>query len=181
MRTQQTTTTHQHQYRIDAEAHSPNRIHRIAFTELKFEYLSHRISFIERSPNHIHRTKVQMSHAGCRGYIGRQEHPETQSNTRTYGTKRSSYVHAYIGKDGKRRRRVQRRKSEKRKPPRARREKILNYRKWPRRPCRNSMNCVTCRYVIRTSPGGADAHMRTHDGEIKVPTLVPSHRRVKHG
>ena len=72
-----------------------------------------------------------------------------------------------------------RRKSEKRKPPRARREKILNYRKWPRRPCRNSMNCVTCRYVIRTSPGGADAHMRTHDGEIEVPTLVPSHRRVK--
>ena len=77
-----------------------------------------------------------------------------------------------------------RRKSEKRKPPRARREKnskILNYRKWPRRPCRNSMNCVTCRYVIRTSPGGADAHMRTHAGEIEVPTLVPSHRRVKHG
>ena len=37
-----------------------------------------------------------MSHAGCRGYIGRQEHPETQSDTRTYGTKKSSYVHAYI-------------------------------------------------------------------------------------
>ena len=74
-----------------------------------------------------------------------------------------------------------RRKSEKRKPPRARREKILNYRKWPRRPCRNSMNCVTYRNVIRTSPGGAYAYMRTHDGEIEVPTLVPSHRRVKHG
>ena len=74
-----------------------------------------------------------------------------------------------------------RRKSEKRKPPRARREKILNYRKWPRRPCRNSMNCVTYRNVIRTSPGGAYAHMRTHDGEIEVPTLVPSHRRVKNG
>ena len=74
-----------------------------------------------------------------------------------------------------------RRKSEKRKPPRARRGKILNYRKWPRRPCRNSMNCVTYRNVIRTSPGGAYAHMRTHDGEIEVPTLVPSHRRVKHG
>ena len=43
------------------------------------------------------------------------------------------------------------------------------------------MNCVTCRYVIRTSPGGADAHMRTHDGEIEVPTLVPSHRHVKNG
>ena len=43
------------------------------------------------------------------------------------------------------------------------------------------MNCVTYRNVIRTSPGGADAHMRTHDGEIEVPTLVPSHRRVKHG
>ena len=74
-----------------------------------------------------------------------------------------------------------RRKSEKRKPPRARREKILNYRKWPRRPYRNSMNCVTYRNVIRTSPGGADAHMRTHDGEIEVPTLEPSHRRVKQG
>ena len=58
-----------------------------------------------------------------------------------------------------------RRKSEKRKPPRARREKILNYRKWPRRPCRNSMNCVTYRNVIRTSPGGAYAHMRTHERE----------------
>ena len=56
---------------------------------------------------------------------------------------------------------------------------MLNYRKWPRGPYRNSMNCVTCRYVIRTSPGGADAHMRTHDGEIEVPTLEPSHRRVK--
>ena len=72
-----------------------------------------------------------------------------------------------------------RRKSEKRKPPRARREKILNYRQWPRRPCRNSMNCVTYKNVIRTSPGGAYAHMRTHDGEIEVPTLVPSHRRVQ--
>ena len=43
------------------------------------------------------------------------------------------------------------------------------------------MNCVTYRNVIRTSPGGADAYRRTHDGEIEVPTLVPSHRRVKHG
>ncbi len=60
-------------------------------------------------------------------------------------------------------------------------EKIRNYRKWPRRPCCNSMNCVTYRNVIRTSPGGADAHMRTHDGEIEVPTLEPSHRRVKQG
>ena len=74
-----------------------------------------------------------------------------------------------------------RRKSEKCKPPRARREKILNYRKWPRRPCCNSMNCVTYRNVIQTSPGGAEAHMRTHDGEIEVPTLEPSHRRVKQG
>ena len=74
-----------------------------------------------------------------------------------------------------------RQKSEKRKPPRARREKILNYRKWPRGPWRNSMTCVTCRYVFRTSPGGAYAHMRTHDGEIEVPTLEPSHRRVKQG
>ena len=73
------------------------------------------------------------------------------------------------------------RKSEKRKPTRARREKIRNYRKWPQRPCCKSMNCVTYRNVIRTSPGGADAHMRTHDGEIEVPTLEPSHRRVKQG
>jgi hypothetical protein len=42
------------------------------------------------------------------------------------------------------------------------------------------MNCVTYKNVIRTSPGGAYAHMRTHDGEIEVPTLEPSHRRVKH-
>ena len=55
----------------------------------------------------IHRTEIRMSHAGCRGYIGRQEHPETQSNTRTYGTKKSSYVHAYIGRSGKWRKREQ--------------------------------------------------------------------------
>ena len=78
----------------DAESHSPTLIHRISFTE------SH-------SPILIHRTEIRMSHAGCRGYIGRQEHPETQSNTRTYGTKKSSYVHAYIGRDGKWRQRVQ--------------------------------------------------------------------------
>ena len=78
----------------DAESHSPTLIHRISFTE------SH-------SPILIHRTEIRMSHAGCRGYIGRQEHPETPSNTRTYGTKKSSYVHAYRGKDGKWRKRVQ--------------------------------------------------------------------------
>ena len=43
------------------------------------------------------------------------------------------------------------------------------------------MNCVTYRNVIRTGPGGAYAYRRTHEGEIEVPTLVPSHRRVKHG
>ena len=43
------------------------------------------------------------------------------------------------------------------------------------------MKCVTYKNVIRTGPGGAYAHMRTHDGEIEVPTLVPSHRRVKKG
>ena len=59
------------------------------------------------SPTLIHRTEIRRSHAGCRGCIGRQEHPETQSNTRTYGTKKSSYVHAYIGRDGKWRKRVQ--------------------------------------------------------------------------
>ena len=40
-------------------------------------------------------------------HTGRLNHPETQSNTRTYGTKKSSYVHAYIGRDGKWRKRMQ--------------------------------------------------------------------------
>ena len=43
------------------------------------------------------------------------------------------------------------------------------------------MDCVTYKNVIRTSPGGAYAHKRTYDGEIKAPTLVPSHRHVKNG
>ena len=43
------------------------------------------------------------------------------------------------------------------------------------------MKCVTYKNVIRTNPGGADAHMRTHDREIEVPAVVPSHRRVKNG
>ena len=46
------------------------------------------------SPNLIHRTEIRMSRAGCRGCTGRQEHPETQSNTRTYGTRKRTYVHA---------------------------------------------------------------------------------------
>ena len=50
-----------------------------------------------------------------------------------------------------------RRKSEKRKQPRARREKILNYRKWPRRPCRNSMNCVTYTHTH------TNKHLRIHN------------------
>ena len=41
------------------------------------------------------------------------------------------------------------------------------------------MNCVTYKNVNRTNPGGADAHMRTHDREIEVPAVVPSHRRVE--
>ena len=73
---------------------------------------------------------------------------------------------------------MQRRKSEKRKPPRARRAKILNYQEWPRRPCRNSMNRVTYKNVIRTSPGGAYAHMRIHDGEIEVPTHTHTHTHI---
>ena len=129
--------------------------------------------------SHSQKLNSNVARASCRGSAGRLRLPKTHPNTRTYGTTKSSYVHAYIGKDGKRRKRVQRRKSEKRKPPRARRAKILNYQEWPRRPCRNSMNRVTYKNVIRTSPGGAYAHMRTHDGEIEVPTLVPSHRRVK--
>ena len=74
------TTTHN-----DTITLMPNLIHRISFTELKFEC---RARVAEGVP------------AGC-------EHPETQSNTRTYGTKKSSYVHAYIGRDGKWRKRVQ--------------------------------------------------------------------------
>ena len=85
-----------------------------------------RSSFTEsHSPNRIHRTEIRISLAGCRGCIGRRRHPETQSNTCTYGTKRNTYVHAYIRKDGKWRKRMQRGKSEKRKPPRARRKKYL--------------------------------------------------------
>ena len=76
---------------------------------------------------------------------------------------------------------MQRRKSKIRKPTRTRREKIPNYRKLPRRPCRNSMKCVTYKTAIRTNPGGADAHMRTHDREIEVPAVVPSHRCVENG
>ena len=41
------------------------------------------------------------------------------------------------------------------------------------------MKCVTYKNVIRTSPGGAYALVGTHHREIKVPTLVPSHRRVE--
>ena len=76
MRTQQYTTTHQHKCWTDAL----NHIHRISFTK------SH-------SPNRIHRTEIRRSLAGCRGCIGRRRHPETQSDTRTYGTKRNTYVH----------------------------------------------------------------------------------------
>ena len=76
---------------------------------------------------------------------------------------------------------MQRRRSERREPPRTKRDNILNYRKRPRGPCRNSMKCVTYKNVIRTSPGGAYAHKRTYDGEIEAPTLVPSHRHVKNG
>ena len=43
------------------------------------------------------------------------------------------------------------------------------------------MDCVTYKNVIRTSPSGAYALMRTYDGEIEVPTLVPSHRHVENG
>ena len=95
------------------ESQSPNRIHK---AEMR----------ISQSPNLILRiAEMRISLAGCRGCIGRRRHPETQSNTCTYGTKRNTYVHAYIRKDGKWRKRMQRGKSEKRKPPRARRKKYL--------------------------------------------------------
>ena len=78
----------------DAESHSPNLIHRISFAE------SH-------SQSLIHRTEFRMSCARvAEGVPAGCEHPETQSNTRTYGTKKSSYVHAYIGKNGKWRKKV---------------------------------------------------------------------------
>jgi len=104
----------------------PKLIHRISFTESHSQSWNSNISFTEsHSPNRIHRTEIRISLAGCRGCIGRRRHPETQSNTCTYGTKRNTYVHAYIRKDGKWRKRMQRGKSEKRKPPRARRKKYL--------------------------------------------------------
>ena len=60
------------------------------------------------SPNLIHRTEIRMSRAWvAEGVPAGCEHRETQSNTRTYGTKKSSYVHAYIWRDGKWRKRVQ--------------------------------------------------------------------------
>ena len=60
------------------------------------------------SPNLIHRTEIRMSRARvAEGVPAGCEHPETQSNTRTYGTKKSSYVYAYIGRGGKWRIRVQ--------------------------------------------------------------------------
>ena len=60
------------------------------------------------SPNLIHITEIRMACARvAEGVPAGCEHPETQSNTRTYGTRKSSYVHAYIGRDGKWRKRVQ--------------------------------------------------------------------------
>ena len=32
--------------------------------------------------------------------------------------------------------------------------------------------------AIRTNPGGAYAHMMTHEVESEVPAVVPNHRRV---
>ena len=43
------------------------------------------------------------------------------------------------------------------------------------------MKCVAYKNAIRTNPGGAYAHMRTHEGESEVPAVVPSHRRVENG
>ena len=41
------------------------------------------------------------------------------------------------------------------------------------------MKCVTYKNAIRTNPGGAYAHMMTHEVESEVPAVVPSHRRVE--
>ena len=52
---------------------------------------------------------------------------------------------------------------------------------------RSSMKCVTYKNAIRTNPGGAYAHMRTHERErerereSEVPAVVPSHRGVENG
>ena len=107
----------------DAESHSSNLIHRISFTELKFKC----------------RTRVAEGTSAGRSTL---RHNRTHAPT---GPERArTYMRIY-----RERRKMEekganaRRKSEKRKPPRARREKILNYRKWPRRPCCNSMNCAT--------------------------------------
>ena len=63
--------------------------------------------------------------------------------------------------------------AEKCNPPRARREKLLNYRKGTRRPCRNSMNCSMYKTVMRTSPGGAHTHTLT----LTLSSLSFSHTR----
>ena len=74
---------------------------------------------------------------------------------------------------------MQRGKSGKRKPPRARRKNLTIEN--GRGGLDATPVCVTYKNVIRTSPGGAYAHRRTYDGEIEAPTLVPSHRHVKNG
>ena len=56
--------------------------------------------------SHSQNWNSNVARAFCRGSAGRLRLPKTQSNTRTYGTKKSSCVHAYIGKDGKRRKNV---------------------------------------------------------------------------
>ena len=64
-----------------------------------------------------------------------------------------------------------RRKSEKRKPPRARREKILNYRKWPRRPCckscgrRKGKERAEIRITTKEAGRGARAYAANEDEE----------------
>ena len=60
-----------------------------------------------------------------------------------------------------------RRKSEKRKPPRARRGKILNYRKWPRGPCRNSLNCANVQGVGTGPPPDTEGNTNASDIDAK--------------
>ena len=59
------------------------------------------------------------------------------------------------------------RKSEKRKPTRARREKIRNYRKWPRRPC--------CKSIIRKRVSPKTRH-RVPKVRTQQPTTTHQHK-----
>ena len=115
-------------------------------------------------PN-INKLNSNVARASCRGSAGRLRLPKTHPNTRTYGATKSSYVHAYIRKDGKWRKKVLKARIKNTWITEYEAGKIPNYRKVSRRPCHSSMKCVTYKNAIRTNPGGSYAHMRTHERE----------------